>query len=393
MISTRLRGVVAALTIAACGPPPPPARPVKRVPVVTAGSMLTQARAAAQKGDVETADKDYQAAEKQKPDIETYQEHVDWLIKVRRIDAAVATSKTYYEAKPADVKGYHVYANALIAAGDFTTALDVTQQAIGLDANDATAHEQRGRALILDKKFDDGLDEIRKAVAISPNDAQLMVSLGSALQRAGKVDEAALQLREAIKLAPDDARAHRLLGSVLRDQLELDESQVELTKATKLDPNDARGWFELGLLQNKKGDGLGAEESLAQAVKLDPDDATNWYAYGEQLRYNDKPEQALDAYKKAMNMKPPHPKASAKYGLTLALAKKYAEAETFLTDAIRDDPKNAYNYENLGVVYEGEKKWKFAIDAYEKFVDLVDKADGDLPKVKVKIKELKAGHH
>ncbi len=393
MISTRLRGVVVALTVAACGPAAPPVHPVKKVPIVTSGSMLTQARAAAAKGDVETADKDYQAAEKATPDdVTIVSEHVEWLIKVRRIDAAVATSKAYYEAKPADAKGYAIYADALIAAGDSTNALDVTQQWIGLDDSNAMAHEARGRALILAKRFDEGLDEIRKAAQLKPDDAQIMISLGSALQRAGKVDEAALQLREAIKRAPDDARAHLLLGSVLRDQLELDESQVELTKATKLAPNDARAWFELGLLQNKKGDGLGAEESLAQAVKLDPDDSTNWYAYGEQLRYNDKPEQALDAYKKAMTLKPPHPKASAKYGLTLALAKKYAEAETFLTDAIRDDPKNAYNYENLGVVYEGEKKWKFAIDAYEKFVELVDKADGDIPKVKAKIVELKKHH-
>jgi Flp pilus assembly protein TadD len=392
MIRSRLRGVAVALTLAACGAPPPPAHPVKKAPVLTADQLVQQARAAAQKGEIEAADKDYQQAEKLKPDVAIVQEHVDWLIKVKRVDAAVATAKAYYEAKPADVKGYHIYANALIAAGDFATALDVTQQAIGLDANDATAHEQRGRALILAKKIDDGLDEIRKAAQLAPQDPEMLISLGSALQRAGKVDEAALQLREAVKIAPDNPRAARLLGMVLRDQFELDEAQVYLTKATKLDPDDGRAWFELGLLQNKKGDGLGAEESLAKACQLEPDDATNWYAYGEQLRYNEKLDQALEAYRKAMTLKPPHPKASAKFGLTLALQKKYAEAETFLTDAIRDDPKNAFNYQNLGVVYEGEKKWKFAIDAYEKFVDLADKADGDLPKVKAKIKELKSRH-
>ena len=86
---------------------------------------------------------------------------------------------------------------------------------------------------------------------------------------------------------------------------------------------------------------------------------------------------------------PPHKKAAAKRGIALFEAKRYGEAETFLTGVVRADPKNPYNYENLGVVYEHEKKYKLAIEMFEKFLQLADKEDGDIPKVKAKIKELK----
>ena len=101
MISTRLRGVAVALTLAAsgCGPSAPPVKhPVKKQPVASGDTLLQQARAAAQKGDANTADQKYQEAEKAKPDVAIVQEHVDWLIKVKRVDAAVATAKAYYEA-------------------------------------------------------------------------------------------------------------------------------------------------------------------------------------------------------------------------------------------------------------------------------------------------------
>jgi tetratricopeptide (TPR) repeat protein len=377
-------------TVPACGPKQPPKGAHKhKAGPSGAEALLGEARTAVAAKQDEVADAKFAAAFEAKPDIAILEEHVRFLIGTNRLPRAVEVSKAYYDAQPADPKGFHLYSHALIAAGSFDAAADVAGKAIALDDNDAAAHENRGRALFLAGKGPEGIEELRRAAQLAPDNAEYLIELANALHRTGNVNEAALQLRSAIKLSPDHARAHLLLGVVLRDQMELDEAKVYLTKATELDPRDPRPWFELGILQNKLGDNNGAEASLGKSVELGPDNATNWYAYGEALRLNKKYDLAVTAYERAQTLKPPHPKAAAKRGLVLYEAKRYGEAEVFLTNAVREDPKNPYNYINLAVVLKQQKKYKLAIEMYEKFLELAPKEDGDVPKVKSEIRDLK----
>lgn len=353
-----------------------------------AAQLATEARAAAAAGDIATADAKFAAAFQASGDVSILEERVTLLYEHRRVAEAVDLAKAYYDEHPTDSRGIHLYAQALLAAGDYATALGVADELLALDENDAAAHEKKGRALVLGGKADQGVEELRKAVSLAPDDPRYMVELGSALHRAGKVDEAALQLRAAIKLDPDNGRALMLLGLALADQAELEEAEVFLVQATKKS-KDARPWFELGVVQNKRGDDLGAEASLARAVTLEPENSLYQYAYGEMLRFNKKYDEAIEAYRKATELDPPHPKAPAKLGYTLFQAQRLGEAEIFLTEAIRKDPRNPFNYYNLAIVYREQKKTKLAIDMYQRFLEVSDPQDGDRPKAEACIKALK----
>jgi predicted Zn-dependent protease len=126
-------------------------------------------------------------------------------------------------------------------------------------------------------------------------------------------------------------------------------------------------------------------------VQIEPDNTLYQYAYGEMLRINKKYDDAVAAYKKAATGTPPHPKANAKLGMALFEAGKLSDAEVSLSDAVRADPQNPFNYFNLGIVYGAEKKYKLAIEAMENFLKLADKDDGDRPKATECVKELKKG--
>jgi len=82
------------------------------------------------------------------------------------------------------------------------------------------------------------------------------------------------------------------------------------------------------------------------------------------------------ADRKWQSRTPPQPKAAGKRGLVLYEAKRYGEAEVFLTNAVRQDPKNPYNYLNLGVVLRAQKKYKLAVDAPGKYMEPSSKGDG-----------------
>jgi len=379
---------LAAASTAGCGGASKQSTGSKKQNGPDAAALLADARAAADAGDVDAADSKYRAAYAAGQDLAVLEEHVTFLYEHRKVAEAVELAKANYDAHPTEPRASHLYAQALLAAGDFATALQVTDELLAMDENDAAAHEKRGRALVLAGQTEQGIEELRKALAAEPKNPKFLIELGSALHRAGKVDEAALQLRTAIQLDPENGRALMLLGLALADQAELEEAEVFLNQATKKS-KDARPWFELGIVQNKRGDDLGAESSLARAVQMEPDNSLYQYAYGEMLRFNKKYDEAIEAYRKATELTPPHPKATAKLGLALFEAKRLGEAEVFLTNAIRRDAKNPYNYYNLAIVYREQKKTKLAIEMYEKFLGLADKQDGERPRAEACVKNLK----
>lgn len=365
-----------------------PSDKVKKPKSDPAGA-LAAARAAAKAGDVNTAHAKYSEAEKAKPDLAIVGEHVEFLLANALPDKAVEVAKNFYEANPADAKGALLYTNALIGAGDFATAIDVAGGLVGLDEKSAAGYEARGRALVLATKVDEGIEDLRKAVELEPKNATYLTSLGSGLEQAKKPDEAALQLRAAIEIEPDNARALRLLGVVRRAQFETQESVAWLMKATKADPNDAEGWFQLAVSQNDLADNLEAESSAQKATALAPSVSRYWYVYGEMLRINKKGEEAIEAYRKALSSKPPHPKAAGKLAKVLYENGQPEKAEVFLTEMLQTDRNNADLYFNLGFAYSAQKKYRLGVEAFEKYLELASKDDGLRKPAEAELKLLK----
>ena len=179
------------------------------------------------------------------------------------------------------------------------------------------------------------------------------------------------------------------LGVLSRAQDEIKEGIGYLQQATQADPNMAEAWYNLALAQNDFGDNYEAEISAAKAATLEPGNGQYQYVYGEMLRINKKPEEAKAAYQKALDARPPAPKAAAKMAGVLYEAGQYAEAEVFLTDMIGKDPGNPGLYYNLGWVYSAQKKYKLGVDAFEKYLELASKEDKDRPKAQAEIKSMK----
>jgi tetratricopeptide (TPR) repeat protein len=361
--------------------------------------LLQQARAAARKNDTERADVLYAGAFKEDRKFAILAEHVRFLLDAHRPVKAVEVAKAYYDAETADTKGIALYAEALIESGDARKAVEVTDELLQLDDESGVNHALRGRALVLAGRRDEGIDELRRALQLDAKDPEVLMALGEALHKSGKVDEAALQLRSAVKLDPDNPRAYVLLGAALRDQKEIDDAKAALRKALELDPNSSKAYFELGILHNQLTENADAEQALAKAVELDPEDTTYWYAYGQILHLRatldpkkideGKLDLAINAYKRALDIKPPHPKASSKLVMALLDANRHDEAEVLLTGMLRAEPDNAQSYYYLGAVYAHARKYKLAIDAYERYLALGEKTDPERDRVKKAILELK----
>ena len=380
-----------AMVVTACGGKSA-AKPKKPTPTPDAPAvdgLLNAARAAAKAGDVAGADAKYREAEKIDLALSTVKEHAEFLAKNDRATDAVSLTRSYYEAKPSDSNGSLVYANALIAAEEWNTAVEIATEVVDLEGNNPAGYETRGRALIGAGKIDEGVEDLRKARDLADKDARYVLSYGIGLEKAGKVDEAALQLRAAVELDAENAVALMHLGVVRRQQDEAKEAVSWLIRATKAKPDYAEAWYNLAFAYNDMSDNSEAESAAERAATLGATNSQYWYVYGEMLRINKKAEEAKNAYGKAVESKPPHPKAASKYALMLYEAGQYPEAEVFLTDNIAKDPRNAGLYYNLGWVYSAQKKYKLGVEAFERYLELAPKDDNDRGKATAEIKALK----
>ena len=214
---------------------------------------------------------------------------------------------------------------------------------IQLNGEEPAGHEKKGRALIL---LEQERGRPRRAAqgraARSDERAYHMLARHRAQQaRQGRRGRARVPRR-------DQGSARRRRGAraarhgAARPAASSTRRRRYLDKAIELDPRNGRAYFELGLLSNAQKNrrkpssraregGEAVAERVAVLVRVRRDVSRSQERFDE----------AISAYKKAVELDPPYPKALQKLGLLLVERKQYDEAEVVLTQAIRRDQERA----------------------------------------------------
>lgn len=358
--------------------------------VSAAKKSLDEAIEAEQAGKPDLADKHYKRALRLRPaHFEIVERYARFLLAQGRNDDAIQVANNFLSRSLGETKGYHLLADAQMAAEDWVSAHGTLTELIELDGGDGRAYEKRGTVQVMRKNYDAAFEDLKKAIELDGKNPDFYASLGSAYQRAGRQNEAGIELRKALQIDPRHARAHLLLGVVLREDGEYKAALDHHEKAVNYAPDSARAYFERGVSQNYLGDNPGAEISLKKATELDPRDKLNWYAYGEVLRNMERYKEAIQPYRKSLEIDPNFTKAADKLGVVLFYAGELGEAETLLTERVKTHPNEPYAYFNLGQVYAKAEKHGFAIEAFEKFLKLAPEGDGDIAAAKKMIRDLK----
>lgn len=355
-----------------------------------AKQLLKQGMQAEKKGEFEDAESSYARAHKLRPGhFETAERYVGVLIKRRQFEKAIEVANKFLNRAPDESRRYHLLADAQIAASEWVPAYETLTQLIDLDGANASAYAKRGTVQSMRDDFDKAKEDLGKALEIEPENADFHAWLGGALLRARRINEARVELNSAIQLDPDNLRAHIFLGKVLREQEDFEGAVAAHEKAVKLAPDSAEAHFELGLTQNYAGDNAGAEINMKKATELAPEDAVNWYAYGEVLRAMGRNNEAAPQYRKALELDPEHPKAANKLGKVLYDAGNFEEAEAVLTERVRKHPDDSDTYFHLGVTYGKQEKYKLAVEALEKFLQVAPSGTREIAEAKKYVRDWK----
>ncbi len=119
------------------------------------------------------------------------------------------------------------------------------------------------------------------------------------------------------------------------------------------------------------GDFVKAEAIWREALRRKPKDPNVWVFLGRSLRLQDKLDEALTAYRKAIELNPQNPYAFNGLGNTLASQEnRLDEAIAAYRKAIQIDPKFGFAYTGLGNILYAQNKIPEAIAYYRKAIEL-----------------------
>ena len=202
------------------------------------------------------------------------QEAVDQLVKYyqeERYEDSTRLAKYITQKFPKHLLSWKILGAALQKSGKISEALNVMQQSIALNSEDAEAHNNLG---VIDQElsqFKKAEASYRQAIVLKPDYAQAYNNLGNTLKELGKLDEAEVSYRQAITLKCDYAEAHYNLGVLLQGLYRFNEAEASYRQAISFKQSFASAYNNLGNTLIELGRLKESELSYSQALVLKPD--------------------------------------------------------------------------------------------------------------------------
>ena len=191
---------------------------------------------------------------------------------------------------------------------------------------------------------------LAEAVAARPEDHFVVEAYAAFLQASGDMPGTIQQWRRVSELLPHDFLPWFQLGSIQSKLGNYTESETYLRKALALRPGLVEGWNELGQCLGAQQKWQPALEAFEHASKLRPEEPVFWAFRAKVLVGLGRNPDAIDCYRKAVELNPNYAEAHAALGDQYSIAGKTAEAIAEYEAAIKAKPDYAMAFLNLGVM-------------------------------------------
>lgn len=187
---------------------------------------------------------------------------------------------------------------ALAKSGMYQEAVRAFKDALSVNKNDPAFWFGLGSAYYMNGQNEESLQSYNKGLEIDSTATAPLFTSGYILMESGKIEEAAGRFRKVIELGGADAeRAHVNLGLCFEAMGRYEDAEKEYRQGTKDDP---RTFYNLGLVRRRLGDKKGAVDAFLKAVELKPDDARYSSVLGDAYFEADMLPAAISAYEKSL---------------------------------------------------------------------------------------------
>src|ERR1700733_3836949 len=206
------------------------------------------------------------------PNAETLATRGNILIRLQRLDDALASLDQAIAEKPDYAEALYNRGNCRQYLGQHEDAVADYSRALVLNPGYEPALTNRGNVLSKLRRFSEALTDYEAALRLRPRDALAIYHKANALKDLQRFDQALDDYDRALALDPDFAAAWNNRGMVLRELGRPAEALVSFDRALALKPDDAAALFNRGTLQwTEYGRYEQALRDLEDVVRIAPD--------------------------------------------------------------------------------------------------------------------------
>jgi Flp pilus assembly protein TadD len=206
----------------------------------------------------------------------------------------------------------------LIKAGKSDQAVPILKEFLEQNPENAAVQFTLGKAYINTKQFDLAIPPLQKAVTIKPDMSGAHFYLGVAYAQMGQDAEALKEFEAEIPISPDQDVAYSNAAGIYEKQGNLDKALEYYKKAAEIAPNRPELHADLAAIYEKQGNQAAAQAQYRALAEADPAHAAvTWFNIGAIAKNNDRNDEAVKAFQKAVELDPGYAAAHKELGYAL----------------------------------------------------------------------------
>jgi tetratricopeptide (TPR) repeat protein/HEAT repeat protein len=217
---------------------------------------------------------------------------------------------------------------------------------------------------------DKAIAALKKAVAKAPWELETQRRLITLLENSGRDDEALAQYEAVVRAAPGEARFQLELAERYWRRGQEKKALEALTRLESRFPQDPGVLGAIADLYTRWGKEDLAIVEYERLAKLEPDDPSHLVTLGEQYWQKGDPANQRKAQEIWARLKNGKASGWAKLAEVQAEHNHPTDALSAYNEAIKLDNKNPDYYKGRASVFEQARRWKEAIDDWQKVLEL-----------------------
>lgn len=229
-----------------------------------------------------------------------------------------------------------------------------------------------------------------RALELDPRNLPTLLHLAQIALEQNRVDDAESYARRALDVDPGAAAAHYVLGKAAVARRDFAAAVEAFERTLELQPTATRVHYALAQAHRRLGDreaarrhlelqgnaDVGFRDPLVSGIRGAAAGAAAHMQRGAAARAAGRLDEAIAAYRQAVELAPENPEARRDLGLVLARAGRTGEAVDAYREALRLDGGRALTHYGLGIVLAGTGDPGDAGEALRQFRAAVEKEPG-----------------
>lgn len=272
--------------------------------------------------------------------------------------------------EPKNDELYYKRAEVFFRAENTKEAFDNIQKAISLRPREVKYHILKADIMFAQGETKSAFASLQKAIEVDGKCIEAYLKSAELSLYMKDYEKTLFNVKQAILLDKLNPTAYFMRGWVLKEQGDTVRAVEDYKKAIELKSDYEQAFEELGLLYAVKGDGL-AVEYLKSTININPENLNAMYALALFYQEHDAMQQALDMYKRILDIRPDHADALNNVGYINYFEKKeYDIAIECFTSAIKSDSTFWQAYLNRADAYKAKGMMKEAEADYKRAEEL-----------------------